>query len=164
MAFAVLVGELRLLALQIAELALQLLDVLVAEHRRERVDRRRALDGLQLVVERFLLDARRLRLRHRAVQVGEPLDDDVLAILDGDGVVRLLEVLERGLALLDLLALLGQLLAEPVGRVLRGGERELEVLLDVRLATPLAMSAASCGSRRREAQLHDAGCCAPARR
>ena len=120
-----------LLTLQIAQVALQLLDVVVAEHRRERVDRVAVLNRPQLVVERLLFDARRLGLGGGAVEIGQPLHDDVLSVLDGDGVVLLLVALQLGLARLDLLPLLGQLLLEPVGGVLRGGEAILEVLLDV---------------------------------
>ena len=60
-----------------------------------------------------------------------------------DGVVLLAVALQRLLARLDLLALLGQLLPEPVGRLLRRQELELEVLLDVRLRERV-------GDRRRQ--------------
>ncbi len=131
MPVAVLVRQLGLLALQIAEVALQLLDVVVAEHRRERVDRVAVLNRPELVVEGFLFDSRRLGLGRGGVQIGQPLHDDVLPILDGDGVVLLLVALEVGLARLDLLPLLGQLRLEPVGGVLGSRETVLEVLLDI---------------------------------
>ncbi len=152
---AVLLRQLRLLTLQIGELALQLLDVLVTQHGGQCVDRRCALHRLQLVVERLLLDPHGLGLGDGPVQIREPLHDDVLAVLDRDRVVRLLVALERRLALLDLAPLLGQPLAQPVGGVLRGGEPGFEVLLDVGLREPVGHVGRELRLRRRDPQLDD---------
>ena len=88
---------------------------------------------LQLVVQRFLLDPLGLGPVTARVQVGQPLHDDVLASSTATASFCSRYRLQRRFAGLDLLALLGELLAEPVGRFLRGVELELEVLLDVRL-------------------------------
>ena len=116
---------------------------------------RRALHRLQLVVERFLLDARRLGLRDRAVEVRQPLHDDVLPVLDGDGVV--LSPCSAGAAA-SLSSTFFRCSAscpvEPVGRVLRGGERELEVLLDVGLRMRVGHVGGQLRLRRRDAEVH----------
>ena len=153
MPIAVLVRELGFLPLQVADLALQLLDVIVRHHRRHRLDCRRALHGLDLVVFRFLLDAGHLRLRGRAVQVGETLHHDVLAVFNRNRIVLLLVPLERRLALLHLLALIGQAIAQPVGRDFRGREPILGVLLDVGLRVRVGHVGRQHGIGRGEANL-----------
>ena len=126
------VRHLRLLALQVRQLRLQLLDEGVREDRGKRIERRAVvLQALELVVERFLLEPVRSRLGIGGVQIGQPLHDDVLAVFQGDGIALLAVALERLFAGLQLLALLGQLLAEPGRRVLGRAELVLEVLRDV---------------------------------
>jgi hypothetical protein len=106
---------------QLRELRLLLLNEAVAQDRREGVERGRiAFDAAQLLVHRLLLDPLRLRLGHRGIQVGQLLDDDVLAILERDGVVLLAIGLELRFGGLDFLALLGELAIEPVVRLLAG--------------------------------------------
>ena len=73
-----------------------------------------AAERLQLAVQRLLLEALGLRLRHRRVQVRELLHDDVLAVLERDRVVLLAILLQRRFGRFDLLALLAEPLAEPV--------------------------------------------------
>ena len=131
---AVALRQRRLLALQIRDVGLQLLDVFVGDDGRIGLERAGPFSGSQLVVERFLVDPLGLGLRERGVQVGQPLHHDVRgAVGHRHRAVLLLERLERRLAHLEGLALLGQAIAEEVGGVLRRVEPELHVLLDVRL-------------------------------
>ena len=73
------------------------------------------LDRSQLPVHRFLQQAIGLRLGHRAVEVRQLLDDDVLAIFDRQRVVLLAILLQRGFGRFDLLPLLRELLIQPLG-------------------------------------------------
>ena len=67
-------GDLCLLALRLGEVVLQSLDVLVRQHRRKRIDRAGGLRRFQLVVERFLVNAFRLGLDQRRVQIRQLLN------------------------------------------------------------------------------------------
>ena len=132
MLVAELVRELRLLPLQLGELALLLLDELIRQNRRHRVEGRPvALNRLDLAVRRFLLDALGLGTGHGPVEIGQLLHDDVLALFKGQGIVLLAIALQRRFGALHLLALLAKALAQPVRRFPRRGVLELEALLDV---------------------------------
>ena len=147
MPVAVLLRQLRLLALQVSDLALQLLDVFVAEHRRERVHGRRALHRLQLAVQRFLFDAHRLGLRDRTIEVRQPLDDDVLPVLDGDGVVRLLVALElRPRVSSTFFRCSASCVPNQSVASFEAENRASRFCWMYACAMPLAMSEASCGS------------------
>ena len=114
------------------ELRLELLDERVRQDGRERIEGHPVgLDGLELPVDGLLLDSVGPRLGHRGIQVREPLHDDVLPVLEGDGVALLAVALQGLLGLFDLLPLFPQLLAEPVRGLLGREELELEVLLDI---------------------------------
>ncbi len=155
MPLAQLLGLLRALPLQVRELGFLLLDELVRQNRRERVERRRvALDRRrQLPVHRFLQQAVGLGLGHRAVEIGQLLHHDVLAICDRQRVGLLAVVLQRGFGRFDLRALLLELLGEPCGRVARRRKAELEVLLDVGLGDPVGDLRRDHGILRPEAHL-----------
>jgi hypothetical protein len=98
----------------------------------------------------------RSRARHGRVQVRQFLHHDVLPLLERDGIVLLAVFLKRALAHFHCLALLGQTQPEPVGGVLRGGELELEVLLDVGARQPVGDLGGDFGVRRRVGDLDEA--------
>ena len=127
-------GKLLLLPLQVRQVGFQLLHVVVGEDSRKGIERARALDGLELVVQRFLVDPFGFGLGQRRVQIGQALHDDVgRGVGDRHGAVLFLVVLEGRLAGFRRSLLLGQPLGQPVRRVLRRAELELHVLLDVGL-------------------------------
>src|SRR5262245_39167416 len=118
--------QLRLLALQFGELCLQLLDESIRQDGWKRIERGVIiLDRAQLIVEGFFFDAGRPSLRYGSIEVRESLHDDILTLLQRDGVVLFPIPLQRDLTLLDLFSLLGELTLQPFGCVPRGGVLKL---------------------------------------
>ncbi len=132
MLVAQLLGQLALLTLELRELGLLLLDVGVRQHGGEGIEPTALFaERLELAVERLLLKTFGLRLRHRAIEIGQLLDDDVLPVLERDRVVLLAITLQRSFGRFNLAALLRQPIAEPVAGFLRSHELVLEILIDV---------------------------------
>ena len=116
----------------VAELLLDFLNGGVLRHAGQRVDARRiGRDPGELTMLRFLLQAVHLRLRRRVVQRVQAIDDDVLAIVEGHGVLPLLVVRHRPLGRFDLLPLLVELFLQPVQRAVGVLQLRVEVLLHV---------------------------------
>ena len=84
---------------------------------------------------------------------------DVLALFQGHRVGLPAVALQRLLAGVDLLALLGQPLPEPVGGFLRRHELELEVLFDVPLGQQVDHVRGERGIGRLELDVHEAAVC-----
>src|SRR6266540_4360128 len=127
-----LFAQLDKLALQTREVRFLLLNEGIRKDSRECIEGGSIrLNGLNLSIERFLFDSFGLSASDRGIQVRELLNHDILSIVECDGVILLAVPLQRLLARIHLLALFRELLAEPVGRLLRREELEFEVLLDI---------------------------------
>ena len=104
----------------------------VRKDRRERVERRAIIGHRpEPIVAGLFGNPLVLGGCHRAVQVCQLLDDDVLPILERHGIVVFAEALDRQLADLHLFTLLRELLSQPVGCIFRRVKTQLDVLLNV---------------------------------
>ena len=104
----------------------------VRKDRRERVERRAIIGHRpEPIVAGLFGNPLVLGGCHRAVQVCQLLHNDVLPILERNGIVVFAETLDRHLARLHLFTLLRELLSQPVGRIFRRVKTQLHVLLNV---------------------------------
>jgi hypothetical protein len=127
----------RALRLQVRQRGLQLLDEAVVEHLREMLE----VLVLDHAVERFRLDPLGARLRQLAVDIDEPVDHDVLALVERDDPVALPELVQRLLGALELRLQLGVLAIEKLARLLGQLEARFQNHADegggVRVGEPL---------------------------
>ncbi len=129
---AVFLGGLRIFPLEIYVIRFELLDHCVAENGGQGFDHLRLVGQfLQFLISRLNGDPLGLRPRYQSVELGKPLNDDVLPLLQGDDVLPLLVSLEGYLGFLHLLLLLLQLLVELPHHLLGGLDLRLHGHIDV---------------------------------
>jgi hypothetical protein len=138
--------------LQPADLLLESLDELVGEHARQRV----ALAILHQPVLGLAADARRLGVGHAPAEVGQPLHDRVLAVVERDDGVLPAELAERALCLGELALHPVDLLFEEVPRFAGELELRLEVLQDVAACVRIGDALREPGAGAGEADLDEA--------
>ncbi len=108
-----------------------------------------------LIEEDFFLRLLRLRAHHVVVQLVEPGEDDVLLVVERQGVLPVAVVGEAALAFLDLGLLLVHLLLEPVDHVLRALKLDGEVLVDVLVHQRVDREGGELRVERGERDIHE---------